>query len=198
MKKGLLILLCLPMIGFGQDNIILKNGEEISAKVLRINTDNIEYKKLSNSQGPTYTVDKSDVFMIKYENGEKEVFSEKGSYEKNSGEYDVVLKKLTKRNNIVYIEGTDNGERTHATKYMQAWGYWQITEDINKADLVLRFMGRYNAAASWATKVQYINPTDRKVLKTTMEHHDVWGLDFNSKRGAIKKLINREIKSNFY
>ena len=61
MKKLLLLLLCLPMIGFGQDNIILKDGEEISAKILRINPENIEYKKLSNLQGPTYTLDKIDV-----------------------------------------------------------------------------------------------------------------------------------------
>ena len=85
--KRILILLCLPMIGFGQDNIILKDGEEISAKILRINPENIEYKKLSNLQGPTYTLDKIDVFMIKYENGEKEVFSEKESYDKNSNKY---------------------------------------------------------------------------------------------------------------
>ena len=88
MKKLLLLLLCLPLIGFGQDNIILRDGEEILSKVLKINPENIEYKKISNLQGPTYTLDKTDVFMIKYENGEKEVFPEKESYSNNSNKND--------------------------------------------------------------------------------------------------------------
>ena len=81
---------------------------------------------------------------------------------------------------------------------MQAWGHFQITEDKQKADLILRFMGNYNGAAHWSTYVQFINPVNGEILKTTKTHHDVWGWDFNSKRGAVKKLINREIKSFCY
>ena len=77
MKKLLLILLCLPMIGFGQDNIILFDGEEIVAKIIEININDIKYKKISNLDGPLYTLDKNEVFMIKYANGEKEVFDKK-------------------------------------------------------------------------------------------------------------------------
>jgi hypothetical protein len=198
MKKLLLIILCLPIIGLGQDNIILKDGEEISSKILRINEENIEYKKSSNLQGPTYTLDKTDVFMIKYENGEKEVFSEKESYDKNSSKHDDLLSKLTKKNNIVYIESEDDGARIHATNAIKSWGYFQITEDEQEADLVLRFMGNYNGAAHWSTYVQFINPIDGEILKSTKAHHDVWGWDVNSKRGAVKKLIDREIKSVYY
>jgi len=198
MKKRLFILL-LPIIGFGQDNIIFKDGEEQLVKVLQINPDNIEYKKFSNPQGPTYTLDKTDIFMIKYENGEKDVFSETEFYGNNSSKYaGEELKKLTKKNNIVYIESADDGARIHATNAIQSWGYWQITEDKKEADLVLRFMGRRNVAAHWATYVQFINPINGKVLKSTKEHHDVWGWNFNSKRGAINKLIDREIKPFYY
>ena len=136
--------------------------------------------------------------MIKYENGEQEVFSEKESYEKNSNNHDDVLKKLTKKNNIVYIESEDDGARIHATNAIKSWGYFQITEDEQEADLVLRFMGNYNGAAHWSTYVQFINPIDGEILKSTKAHHDVWGWDVNSKRGAVKKLIDREIKSVYY
>lgn len=57
-----------------QDIIVKNNGEEIQAKVLNINETQINYIKWSNQNGPTYTIAKSDVFMIKYENGEKDVF----------------------------------------------------------------------------------------------------------------------------
>ena len=81
MKKLLIILLCLPIIGFGQDNILLQNGEEILSKVIEVNQDLIKYKKYANLEGPTYSIDKADVFMIRYENGEKDIFR-KNEYSK--------------------------------------------------------------------------------------------------------------------
>ena len=59
---------------FAQDIIVLKNGDEIKAIVQEIGTDAIKYKKFENQAGPTYTMTKSDVFMIKYQNGSKDVF----------------------------------------------------------------------------------------------------------------------------
>ncbi|NQU35172.1 MAG: hypothetical protein HQ521_18255 [Bacteroidetes bacterium] len=59
----------------GQDYIILVNGDEIEAKVLEINDKNIDYKKFSNINGPTYHLKKSEIFMIKYQSGDKDVFS---------------------------------------------------------------------------------------------------------------------------
>jgi hypothetical protein len=64
---------------FAQDIIILKNGEEVNAKVLEIGTDNVTYKKYGNPNSPTYTIMKPDIFMIKYENGDKDVFTSPGA-----------------------------------------------------------------------------------------------------------------------
>ncbi|HOY40076.1 MAG TPA: porin family protein, partial [Bacteroidales bacterium] len=55
------------------DMIILRNGEEISAKVLEIGIHEIKFKKCDNLNGPTISILKNDVFMIKYSNGTKEV-----------------------------------------------------------------------------------------------------------------------------
>jgi hypothetical protein len=60
---------------FAQDVITLKTGDEIKSKVLEVGTNEIKYKKSDNLDGPSYSVAKSDVFMIKYENGSKDVFS---------------------------------------------------------------------------------------------------------------------------
>ena len=57
----------------GQDVILLKDGTEIKAKVTEIGVQDIKYKKFENLEGPVYVLKKSDVFMITYENGQKEV-----------------------------------------------------------------------------------------------------------------------------
>ena len=56
---------------FSQDNIIKKNGDEIKAKVVEVGTTEIKYKKFEKQSGPTYVIEKADVFMIKYEDGQK-------------------------------------------------------------------------------------------------------------------------------
>mgnify|MGYP001426265448 FL=1 len=50
------------------DNIILQDGNEISAKVIEITPGLIKYKKCNNS-GPIISIKKSDVFMVKYSDG---------------------------------------------------------------------------------------------------------------------------------
>jgi hypothetical protein len=59
-----------------QDIIMLKNGDEIKASVQEVGIADVKYKKHENLNGPTYTLLKSEIFMIKYENGEKDIFKD--------------------------------------------------------------------------------------------------------------------------
>lgn len=72
----LFILVFTTISSFAQDIITKKNGDEIQAKVLTVNNKEISYLKWNNQNGPTYTIAIDEVFMIKYENGEKDVFNE--------------------------------------------------------------------------------------------------------------------------
>ncbi len=56
-----------------QDLIVLKDATEVQAKVTAITEKSVTYKRWSNLEGPTYTISKSNVFYIKYANGEKDV-----------------------------------------------------------------------------------------------------------------------------
>lgn len=67
-------LLFYSVISFGQDVIILKNGDEIEAKVTEILSSEVKYKRATNITGPTYTLAKSKIFMIRYESGDKDIF----------------------------------------------------------------------------------------------------------------------------
>lgn len=53
------------------DIIIFQNGDEIFVKVFEITPDLIKYRHCKHEDGPLISVSKKDVFMIKYENGEK-------------------------------------------------------------------------------------------------------------------------------
>lgn len=55
------------------DVLILKNGEEVKVKVIEITQTEIKYKKCDFQTGPLITIDKSEVFMIKYSNGSKDI-----------------------------------------------------------------------------------------------------------------------------
>ncbi len=61
-----------------QDNIVLKSGEEIKAKVEEVGLTEIKYKRTDNPTGPVYTVSKNDVLLINYQNGTKDVFNAAG------------------------------------------------------------------------------------------------------------------------
>jgi hypothetical protein len=58
-----------------QDIVVLKNGDEIKSKVLEITPNEVKYKRFDNLNGPIVTIPKPEVFMIKYENGTKDVFN---------------------------------------------------------------------------------------------------------------------------
>ena len=58
-----------------QDIIIFKDGTEIESKVLKVGKTEITYKKYSNLNGPEYTEEINNIFMIKYEGGGKDVFN---------------------------------------------------------------------------------------------------------------------------
>jgi len=79
MKKILLLFILSNLLFskiYSQDIIVLKTGDEIEAKITEVGLDNVKYKKYENINGPVYVILKNDIFMIKYENGSKDVFVE--------------------------------------------------------------------------------------------------------------------------
>ena len=66
---------------YSQDIIVKKNGDEIKVKVIEITKTFVKYKKHSNLTGPIYNIEKNDIFMIKYQNGEKDIFETTKTYQ---------------------------------------------------------------------------------------------------------------------
>ena len=66
------------------DVIVMRNGDEVKAKVSEVTSAVIKYKRCDLVDGPLYTVNKSEVFMIRYPNGTKEVMPEPTTIRNNN------------------------------------------------------------------------------------------------------------------
>ena len=79
--SGRYILIAIILCGFftlpstAQDKLIKTDYSIVEAKVLEITDTEILYKKFSNPNGPVYSIKKSDLLAINYQNGEKEIFT---------------------------------------------------------------------------------------------------------------------------
>lgn len=78
LKNALLLFLFLGIARTmtAQDVILKKDNTTILSKVLEITTTEIKYKKWSNQEGPTYSISRSLVTSINFQNGEVERFIE--------------------------------------------------------------------------------------------------------------------------
>ena len=70
------------VVCYSQDMITTKSGEDIKAKVLEITFHEVKYKKAENIEGPIYTISKSDILLIRYGNGSKDMFNQEEKIEK--------------------------------------------------------------------------------------------------------------------
>ena len=87
MRTMTTILLFLMVLApcFAQDEITLRSGDAIKARVTEVGIDEIVYAKWGDREGPVYKLKKSEVFMVKYEDGTSEVF-DNPTREKQSNE----------------------------------------------------------------------------------------------------------------
>lgn len=86
MRKLFILLSFVSLNVSAQDVIVKKDGSTILSKVIEVNKNDIKYKKYSNQNGPTYTIEISEIMSINYENGEKESFNNT-THEKDTKEY---------------------------------------------------------------------------------------------------------------
>lgn len=70
----LTILFIFPVLLKSQDVIFKMDGDEIEAKVIEVTEEVIKYYKYNKTEGPLYSINVDNVFMIKYPDGSKDVF----------------------------------------------------------------------------------------------------------------------------
>ena len=81
------ILFLVSIVAKSQDIIIKKNGDEIKAKVSEIGVNEIKYKRFDFQDGPTYSISKTEVVLVRYENGMNEIINSGSSNNSNNNNY---------------------------------------------------------------------------------------------------------------
>jgi len=56
----------------------MRSGENIIVKIIEVGSNEVKYKKIENLNGPIFATLKSDLYLIRYENGSKDDFSNIG------------------------------------------------------------------------------------------------------------------------
>jgi uncharacterized protein YcfL len=90
---------------FSQDIITKKTAEDIEANVLEVTTSEVKYKRFDNPNGPTFALLKSEILMIRYENGSKDVFTESKSQTSSASE----MRMKGKQDAITHYKGKRSG-----------------------------------------------------------------------------------------
>ena len=176
MKNLLLILLCLPMIGFGQEK-----SPCLDARYLELKN-----KKLDDMSDMEYS------YFLKKE----EECSNNNTNTSSPFSDEELFNNLTKENNNVYIDSYDEAVIIHATKYIRKWGFWNIVRDNKDADFTLMFYSN-NIVLSSAISLQFIDSNNRVFKDIVRGHFAGLTWDINAKRGTVKNLINKELKPLF-
>ena len=59
-----------------QDILVRKNGEVENVKVLEVSPTEVKYKKSNNEDGPVFIEKRSNLYSVKYKNGEVQTFND--------------------------------------------------------------------------------------------------------------------------
>lgn len=117
------ILIIMAEYSYSQDIIMLRTGDEVKAQIDEVGTNEIRYRKHENLGGPVYSINKADVFMIKYKNGSKDIFSSSSAPSDNSanakpsgGLPTAGLASSMEFMNQVYVYNTQNNTLSHLEK----------------------------------------------------------------------------------
>jgi hypothetical protein len=157
-----------------QDILTKKNGEDIKAKVLEVTNNEVKYKKFDNLNGPLFTILKSELLLIRYENGSKDIFNEAKKIESNSTQ-----------NEDLYIQG-----QSDANKYYK--GYKSSGTAVISTSLLLSpLVGLVPAVLCSTTEPQDENlnyPSSELMKKTEYS---------NGYRQKAKKIKQNKVWKNW-
>lgn len=124
MKKAITIFLALLCYNaFAQDLITKKDGTDIQAKVLEVTTNEVKYKLFDEPDGATYIARKSEILMVRYESGRKDIFSNNSYsslYTTNREPVDGITPNM-KYKQLKRIYNHKEYEKTFADRYSPAW-----------------------------------------------------------------------------
>ncbi|MBL7718561.1 MAG: hypothetical protein JNL72_06985 [Flavipsychrobacter sp.] len=97
------------------------------------------------------------------------------------------------KNNKVYLHPLDKRNTEKIKNHVKAWGYWQVVDNRNEADFVLKFNCESALVGDKTGYAEFIDPKTNEIFETTEPCNTVFTLS-GSKYSLAKKLIRKRIK----
>ena len=159
-----------------QDTLSMRSGENMLVKVIEVGTSEVKYRKLDNLNGPIFSILKSDLLTIKYENGTKDDFSSVKKEENNFSGYDP------------YIQGKNDAQRYYKGD-KNAGTIILISNIIPFFLAIIPSLGFYIVNSSKIPKDENLNYPSISLMQNEKYA--------NSYRQEAKKIKNQKIWKNF-
>lgn len=191
----LLFLVGLNHIGYTQDIITKKDGSDIKAKVYEVTQTDIKYKRFESPDGPLYTMSKSDILIIRYKDGTKDIFAEKEASKEHKETVNTSQTNAERlgKGKKVFIVTFDNAIAVHGIKALKNWGYWKICEEKEDADILIDFIVERKGLA-FKCHIEIINPITKGVIIKT-SNSICYAADYgNPKKAAIEENVKQKLR----
>lgn len=94
----------------------------------------------------------------------------------------------------VFVVAPDAAAVTHATNALQYATDWQIVDDKSLAQLIVRFAFTEIGMGDKKGRAQFIDPKNNIVISETRTASTAFSWDFNTKRGVIDRIVNKQIR----
>ncbi len=198
-----------------QDVIKTIFGDEINAKIIEISDGKLKYQKTNDPNNAKYSMDITKVDEVVFEDGtvkkfgseaKDEIFNDTETKvetkleESNNISIPGILYSIAKKGNKVFLQSHDDNAIVHVKNALESWGYWKIAPDNKQADFVLKFYLRFEGAGVCIVNATFVDPKTNDVLYSTREVTSVKGpkgFDFNTKRSAMRQIVEQVFKPNF-
>lgn len=205
MKTIITVLAAVLSIGYcyAQDTIITNTNEHISSKITEVTTTEIKYQKMDNPDGPLFSILKSDVTKVVYENGTSDVFN------KNTVALDYESLKtsredpnaLTRRGTNVFVEIPDEASRAGERYFLDAlkeWAYWNIVTDRTEAHFIIVFNIDKKAMLDKSAAVTFKTREGKEFKKSKFYRSSTTAFNgYNAFYAVAKKVVEKYLKKEF-
>lgn len=159
-----------------QDSLFLKNGTRLHVKIIDTSGGKIVYQ-------PLFQLQRFELDSIKFWNGNTEkiqIIDPKSESER------------LRKGNKVFIKCSDHGAFEHIVESIQSWNFWQYTNLLEEADLILE--ANIEITRKVEVKLRILSPIDLHQLITIPSVYVLVGDHFNPKRAAIQKAIGTKLR----
>lgn len=189
-----------------QDTIYLKpNSPAIIAKILEVNTTNLKYKSYSNLEGPVYTIEKTKIDKVVYENGTTESYLPDNeivsSFERQASQDLIAGSRIFLRYSLTEdkknVDGNDAKEMLKS--YIEGKTTCVVVNTIHEADFVmeLRVVKSVLGDRLAMLVIKHLL-TDKDVFKTKWVRGTPTAFyGYSGSRAAIGKAVKKRLLKNY-